>query len=321
MGESPQRTDRVLLAGASGTIGRAVARQLCRTGFEVTCILRRSESGREAAEALCELGASIEYADVTDASSLPAGRYDVVISCLASRTGVPDDARRIDYLANRTMLDLASRGGARHFIYLSAICVQKPELAFQFEKLKFEADLQASGLTYSIVRPTAFFKSLSGQVARVRAGKPFLLFGNGEATACKPISDADLARYIVDCIGDESRQDAILPIGGPGPAITPLDQGRMLFELVGREPSFRRIPFRLMDMIVGTLALAGRLSKRIAAKAEYARIGRYYARESMLVWDAARGVYDADLTPEIGHDTLADHYREMLAAMADRSAS
>ena len=46
-------------------------------------------------------------------------------------------------------------------------------------KLAFEAELQASGLRYAIVRPTAFFKSLAGQVQRVRSGKPYLAFGGG----------------------------------------------------------------------------------------------------------------------------------------------
>ena len=72
--------------------------------------------------------------------------------------------------------------------------MQKPLLEFQRAKLAFEDKLKASGLTWSIVRPTAFFKSLSGQIARVRAGKPFLLFGDGTLTACKPISDDDLGR-------------------------------------------------------------------------------------------------------------------------------
>ncbi len=38
--------------------------------------------------------------------------------------------------------------------------------------------------------------------------------------------------------------------------------------------------------------------------AEFGRIGRYYATESMLVWDEGRGAYDADATPEYGVDTL-----------------
>lgn len=76
------------------------------------------------------------------------------------------------------MLDVAREKGASHFVLLSAICVQKPLLEFQRAKLKFESDLQAAGdITYSIVRPTAFFKSLAGQV-QVRVGKAR---GSGEA--------------------------------------------------------------------------------------------------------------------------------------------
>ncbi len=63
------------------------------------------------------------------------------------------------------VLETARQKGASHFVLLSAICVQKPLLEFQHAKLKFETALQAAGdITYSIVRPTAFFKSLAGQV-------------------------------------------------------------------------------------------------------------------------------------------------------------
>jgi divinyl chlorophyllide a 8-vinyl-reductase len=76
------------------------------------------------------------------------------------------------------------------------------------------------------VRPTAFFKSLSGQVARVQQGKPFLVFGDGTLTACKPISDDDLGDYLAGCLTrPDSRHNRVLPIGGPGPAITPRQQG------------------------------------------------------------------------------------------------
>ena len=50
----------------------------------------------------------------------------------------------------------------------------------------------------------------------------------------------------------------------------------------------------------------------LAAKAEYARIGRYYATESMLVWDAAAGRYDAEATPGFGVRTLREHYAALL---------
>lgn len=302
---------RVLLFGASGTIGRAVAKALRDANHSLTSVLRAgSGSPQELAEcATCE-------ADLSEQESVLAAFesdvFDVVISCIASRSGIPDDAWAVDYQANSNILKAAKANGVRHFILLSAICVQKPGLAFQHAKLAFEKELQKSGLTYSIVRPTAFFKSLSGQIERIKAGKSYLLFGDGELTRCKPISDRDLAQYIIGCIDDPERQDRILPIGGPGPAITPHEQGEILFELTGQKPRYHRIPPAMLDVIIAVLRLAGLISKRAAAKAEYAKIGRYYATESMLVWDQPAQRYDAAATPEFGSDTLFDHYARMI---------
>jgi divinyl chlorophyllide a 8-vinyl-reductase len=135
----------------------------------------------------------------------------------------------VDYQAHSDALKLAGQAGIGQMVLLSAICVQKPLLEFQKAKLAFEQELIASGLRYSIVRPTAFFKSLSGQIERLRNGKPFFLFGDGALTACKPISDEDLGAFIASCVTDESCWNRILPIGGPGPAITPREQGRICF--------------------------------------------------------------------------------------------
>jgi divinyl chlorophyllide a 8-vinyl-reductase len=199
-----------------------------------------------------------------------------------------------------------------HFILLSAICVQKPTLAFQQAKLAFERSLTASGLRYSIVRPTAFFKSLSGQVARVQAGKPFLLFGDGALTACAPISDDDLAEYLVGCLDESSRWNRVLPIGGPKPALTPRQQGEQLFALVGKTPRFSHVPVAMLDVIIAVVGGLGRLVPPLREKAELAKIGRYYATESMLVWNADHGRYDADGTPSFGTELLVDHWRRLI---------
>jgi len=197
-------------------------------------------------------------------------------------------------------------------VLLSAICVQKPLLEFQRAKLAFEAALMASGLTWSIVRATAFFKSLSGQVKRVQEGKPFLVFGDGTRTACKPISDDDLAAFIASCLDDPTRQNRILPIGGPGEAMTPRQQGELLFALTGRPPRFQQVPVAMLDVIIAVLSALGRVLPPLADKAQLARIGRYYATESMLVWDAAAERYDATATPSFGAESLADHYHQLL---------
>jgi divinyl chlorophyllide a 8-vinyl-reductase len=316
---------RVFVLGATGTIGRATVRALTRRGHEVVCFVRprAGMGGSLTADDSTKLltGAAVRVGDVTDPASLSRDgfrgeRFDALVSCLASRTGAPRDAWAIDHQAHVHALETAQRAGVSHMVLLSAICVQKPLLAFQRAKLQFEQTLMTSGLTYSIVRPTAFFKSLSGQIERVKRGRPFLLFGDGTLTSCKPISDGDLADYLADCLVDASRRNRVLPIGGPGPAVTPRQQGERLFALLGREPRFREVPLGLLDAIIGVLGTLGRVAPPLAAKAELARIGRYYATESMLVWDAAAGRYDAAATPSTGTETLFDYYAALAGGAA-----
>jgi len=296
MTQVPRTPRRILLAGASGTIGRAVAERLMADGEAVHVATRT-------------VLADARLLMQTMAKAQPA----VVISCIASRSGAPKDARAVDYQANAALLAAAQGAGAQQFILLSAICVQKPLLAFQHAKLAFEAELAASGIGYTIIRPTAFFKSLSGQVKRVKAGKPFLIFGDGNLTRCKPISDGDLARFIASAIDSPDALGRILPIGGPGPAISLREQGKMLFALAGMEPRFKSVSPRIFDYAEKVLGLGAGVSGWCAEKAEYARIARYYATESMLVLDPATGEYSADLTPEYGSETLRDHYVRLLA--------
>lgn len=306
---SPAR-QRVMLLGASGTIGRATAQALLEDGHEVVCLVRPGATGVPS-------GVERRTGQVTDPQSLwndgfRREGFDVLVSCLASRSGVPEEAWAIDHAAHVAALAAARRAGVRHMVLLSAICVQRPMLAFQHAKLAFEAVLRGSGLDHSIVRPTAYFKSLSGQVGRVRKGRPFLLFGDGALTATKPISDRDLGRYLALCLRDPALR-GILPIGGPGPAFTPRQQGLWLFDLLGRPPRFRSVPVAMFDVIGAGLSAMGLVSPRLRAKAELARIGRYYATQSMLVWDQAAGRYDAAATPSFGGDTLRDHYAAIIA--------
>ena len=243
-------------------------------------------------------------------------RFDVLVSCMASRSGTPQDAWDVDYQGHVNALAIARASGVTQFVLLSAICVQKPLLTFQRAKLAFEKLLMESGLSYTIVRPTAFFKSLSGQVERVRGGKPFLVFGDGRMTACKPISDHDLAAYIAECLDDNGRRNRILPIGGPGDAITPHQQAETLFALFERPVRIRRVPVGLLDGIIGVLDVLGKCIPVLADKAEYARIGRYYATESMLVLNPKTGRYDAQLTPSTGTETLGEHYARLVKGAA-----
>ena len=315
--DTPRRPgpQRVFVAGASGYIGRTVVGELVARGHEVTAYLRPAAAAdRQVTD--CLRGATIRQGEMADAASIyrdgfAGAAFDAVVSCIASRTGSGTDAWQVDYAANRRLLDATHIAAARRFVLLSAICVQRPVLAFQRAKLAFEAELQRADLNWSIVRPTAYFKSLAGQVARVKAGKPFLLFGcRGDGAGCLPISERDVASFMADCLIDDALSDRILPIGGPGPAITPRERGQLLFALAGKRPRYRRIPLTLFKGLIPALDLGGRLHPKLANAAEFARIARFYATEPMLVRDRD-GRYRAGATPRYGADTLDAFYRRV----------
>jgi divinyl chlorophyllide a 8-vinyl-reductase len=300
----------IALLGATGTIGRATLHELRAQGHNVTCLVRQG-SADKLPQDVPSVTVDLTNLDAMTRAIAESGA-SAVVSCMASRSGRAQDAWAVDYHAHLNVLRAAQATRIAHFILLSAICVQKPQLEFQRAKLAFERELMTSGLDWSIVRPTAFFKSLSGQIKRVQAGKPFLVFGDGTLTACAPISDRDLARYLVGCLDSSAHMNRILPIGGPGPALTPRAQGELLFQLLGTPPRFRQVPVQLMDAIIFTLAALGRFSPSMAEKAEFARIGRYYATESMLVWDETAQRYNSDVTPAFGEDRLRDHFERVL---------
>jgi divinyl chlorophyllide a 8-vinyl-reductase len=169
---------RVVVVGSTGYIGKFVVREAVRRGYETVAVVR---SGANINEEYLN-GASIVYGDVTDQKSLENVAFnketDVVISCLASRSGVKLDSFLIDYQATLNALNAAKSNKVKHFILLSAFCVRKPLLQFQLAKLKFEKELEDSvkDIKFSIVRPTAFFKSVSGQFELLQQVFCFLFF-------------------------------------------------------------------------------------------------------------------------------------------------
>ncbi|GMI69797.1 3,8-divinyl protochlorophyllide a 8-vinyl reductase, PALE-GREEN AND CHLOROPHYLL B REDUCED 2 [Hibiscus trionum] len=288
----------VLVVGSTGYIGKFVVKELVNRGFNVIAVAREINTLEESMK---NLGFPI----------------DVVVSCLASRSGGVKDSWKIDYEATKNSLVAGKKFGASHFVLLSAICVQKPLLEFQRAKLKFEAELMKEAgeddrFTYSIVRPTAFFKSLGGQVELVKDGKPYVMFGDGKLCACKPISEQDLASFIADCVLKEDKINRVLPIGGPGKALTPLEQGEILFKLIGKEPKFLKVPIGIMDFAIGVLDFLVKIFPPMEDAAEFGKIGRYYAAESMLIVDPETGEYSAEKTPSYGNDTLEEFFARVL---------
>ena len=296
---------KIFVAGSTGYIGKNVVKYALDNGFDVVTAKRHSDNKPG------QLNKKLKVIKISNNDNnwiADLEKVDVIISCLASRTGEPKDAHLVDYKLNCLLLEKAKALKCSQFILLSAICVQKPRLAFQFEKLAFEEELKKSGLNFSIVRPTAYFKSLSGQIENIKKGKPYVYFGDGQITQCNPISEKDLSLYILSCIKDKTKWRKILPIGGPKQSITPKDIGKILFEIFEVSPKYKSFPTKLLDAIRLLLLIISPFSNWAKNKSELIKIAKYYATESMLIWDEKKECYDANMTPSTGKDTLTDYF-------------
>jgi divinyl chlorophyllide a 8-vinyl-reductase len=296
------------VAGATGYIGREIVKRALKRGYTVHASVRPNSKAALPHNDRLIFDVIQAERDKT-AFNIPTGAS--VISCISSRTGTAKDAHNIDYQMNMALLNYARASDANVFLMLSAICVQKPKLAFQHAKLKFEDALQTSGLQYSIVRPTAYFKSLTGQIKRVEKNLPFLFFGDGTETACTPISKRDLAEFILNTVQQPASWNKILPIGGPQPALTPANMAAIISEIYNKPTVTRSVSPQIFDVLRTLIAPLRPISRWAREKSELMNIGKYYATESMLVWDAASGHYDAKRTPSTGQDTFYDHVLKM----------
>jgi divinyl chlorophyllide a 8-vinyl-reductase len=294
---------RVVIAGATGYIGKYVVKESLRRGYDTVAIVR---PGSKSKDDFFE-GAEVITADVCDEASIRDLAFtkptDVIVSCLASRSGTKSDSYKIDYQATLNCLQAARDAKVGHFILLSAYCVKKPLLQFQKAKLEFEDKLVNAGdIKYSIVRPTAFFKSVSGQLELLQQGWPFVMFGDGQICKCNPIAEQDLAAYMLNCIDDSSKWNQILDLGGPDEGMTMLEQGNMIFDIVEKPPSFIKAPIGIFDAVINTLAWFGQWFEGAEDAAELGRIGKYYAVEDMLTTEPSE---------KFGTVTLREHYKRI----------
>ncbi len=304
----------ILIVGATGYIGSEVVNLLKDKNFDIICTYRGNIKKELFEENNCITWFDVDWKkeNIVLKFLKNISRVDIIISCIASRDGGRLNSNLIDYKANRYLLQFAEEKKINQFIMISAICVQKPRLFFQHAKLKFEKELVNSNIPFSIIRPTAFFKSLSGQIKRVQNGKKFVIFKNGNLTKCKPISSKDLSNYVFNCIDNKEKLNKILPVGGPGPAVNSRQIGEMIFRQLGKKPQFKKISPDIFKIFILFLYPISFFSVTIQDKIEFMKIAYYYATESMLVYDFEKNRYSDKKTPEYGEDYLSDFFKYYL---------
>jgi uncharacterized protein YbjT (DUF2867 family) len=296
-----ERAGLVLVAGAGGKLGMEVVRELKARGQRVRAMVR-SEGKADRLRALAD---EVCLGDAMRPETLPAAmqRVDRVFSCVgASVIPMPQYGRatftRLDYPANRNLIEASKAADVRKWVYVSVFGHRKvPHRDFIRGHELVVEELRQSGLDYSVLRPTGFFSAME-EILQV-ASRGLLPEVNGGTARTNPIHEVDLARACVEAF--DAPPGTELDLGGPDP-LTRSEIAQLALQAVGKEGKHLRVP-------VSVLRAAG-----LALRPFNPRVGHLFTFiADILVEDFVAPCY--------GTHHIADYFRERAVEMRSASAS
>lgn len=223
---------QVLVAGATGYLGRHLVHALKARGHAVRALVRPGQRVNGADEHF--------EAEVTRPETLlgACDGMDAVFSALGiTHQEDPVDFVDIDYRANLSLLDEATAAGVARFGVIAVAAREACRgLAIVEAKERFVAELSAARVSGVAVRATGFFSDMEEIFAMARRGRVFL-FGNGRARI-NPVHGADVADACADALLGTEHEVAT---GGPD-ILTWEEIARLAFETLERAPRIIRVP-------------------------------------------------------------------------------
>ena len=146
----------VLVAGATGLQGGAVAYELMKIGHRVRALTRRPDS--EASKQLGKMGAEVIAGDFNDPDSLvvAAKGVDAVFAMAVPFPGADDEIR-----FGKALAEAALRADVSHFVYSSvANADQKTNIPHFDSKYEIEEYIKELRLPWTVVAPVFFMENL-----------------------------------------------------------------------------------------------------------------------------------------------------------------
>ncbi len=147
----------ILVAGATGNQGGAVASSLLEQGFKVRALTRNPQNS-EGAQALAEQGAEVVQGDMEDRSAIDRvleGAYGVFSVQNFWEAGYDREATQ-----GKTLAEAAEAAGIQHFVYSSVGSSYRETGIPHFDsKWEVEKHLREIGLPYTILRPVFFMQN------------------------------------------------------------------------------------------------------------------------------------------------------------------
>jgi uncharacterized protein YbjT (DUF2867 family) len=206
----------ILIIGASGFLGQEVTKLLLSKGERVRLLVRTPSKVTD----LQQAGAEVTQGDLINPSSLARACQgaDRVLAAAHSLLGKGRyKSEAVDHIGHVALIDAARAAGVTHFVYMSMLGVS-PDHPFDFARRKYfvEEYLKASGLSYTILRPSWYMEQnvhLFNGKSILEKGKTSLL---GKGTKLRNfVAAGDVAQFVVQALMDPRLKNRTLDVGGP----------------------------------------------------------------------------------------------------------
>lgn len=279
------KTKRIFLAGATGYLGKYIAKELKQQEFPTTILVRKRNI------VLDNSYYKTTVAEVTEPGSLSGimSGIDTVISTIGiTRQKDGFTYMDVDYQGNMNLLKEAKKAGVKKFICISAFKADKlTQLKMCHAKEKFVNELKNSKLDYCVIRPNGFFSDMTEFLKMARKGK-VELFGDGHFKM-NPIHGADLAEVCVNAIGSDEKN---IEVGGPE-ILTHNEIALLAFKTLNKEPKIKYMPEWMRKSILG-------LTRTFTSSKTYGPMEFFFTVLSMDM-----------IAPRYGRHTLSDHFMKV----------
>ncbi|MDJ0615809.1 MAG: SDR family oxidoreductase [Calothrix sp. MO_192.B10] len=236
----------ILIVGATGTLGRQVARHAIDEGYKVRCLVRSLKK----AAFLKEWGAELVRGDLCRPETL-APALEGVTAVIDAATARPTDSlsiKQVDWEGKVALIQAAKAAQVERFIFLSILNAEKyPEVPLMEIKRCTELFLAESGLNYTILRLAGFMQGLIGQYGiPILEGQPVWVTGKSSPIAY--MDTQDIAKFVIRALSVKETENKTFPVVGTR-AWSAEEIIAICERLSGKEAKITRMPINLLRTV------------------------------------------------------------------------